>query len=308
MKRALEPLAAHRKAPKAGAGRGDWLSGFAPGATGLRRYRLFRPAGIRFGERVPLLVMLHGCHQDAKRFADSTRMNALAARERFMVLYPEQDRRANAQGCWNWFDTASGRAQREMASILAAIDQVCLFYMADRSRVAMAGLSAGASMAAMLAREHPARFAAVAMHSGVPPGLAHSSLTAVAAMRGHVQQAGELRADLPPLLVLHGVEDGLVALKNAHAAVQLWAADARPGPQRCVQRGTRYAMTVQDFKRGRAVAATLVQIDQLTHAWSGGASDERFSDPQGPDASRLIWQFVQRRFGVEMPTRILAAA
>ena len=58
---------------------------------------------------------------------------------------------------------------------MAAIDQVCLLYRADRERVGMAGLSAGASMAALLATRYPERFKAVTMHSGVPPGTAHSS-------------------------------------------------------------------------------------------------------------------------------------
>ena len=98
---------------------------------------------MKFGERLPLMVMLHGCGQDAKTFAASTRMNVVAARERFLVLYPEQDRLANAQGCWNWFDTRSGRAYGEAALIMAAIDQVCLLHGADRDRVAVAGLSAG---------------------------------------------------------------------------------------------------------------------------------------------------------------------
>jgi poly(3-hydroxybutyrate) depolymerase len=38
-----------------------------------RRYRLFRPPGVLSSERLPLLVMLHGCGQDANRFATSTR-------------------------------------------------------------------------------------------------------------------------------------------------------------------------------------------------------------------------------------------
>ena len=53
---------------------------------------------MKFGERLPLMVMLHGCGQDAKTFAASTRMNVVAARERFLVLYPEQDRLSNAKG------------------------------------------------------------------------------------------------------------------------------------------------------------------------------------------------------------------
>ena len=97
-------------------GHGHWLAGVAIGPAGTRRYRLYRPPGLRAGEHVPLLVMLHGCGQDANGFASSTRMNRVAERERFVVLYPEQDRRANAQGCWNWFDTQSGRAYGEAAT------------------------------------------------------------------------------------------------------------------------------------------------------------------------------------------------
>lgn len=152
------------------AGEGAWISGVAIGSSGARKFRLFRPTGVKFGERLPLMVMLHGCGQDAASFATSTRMNRIAARERFLVLYPEQDRLANAQGCWNWFDTGSGRAYAEAALIMKAIDQACLLYPVDRERVAVAGLSAGASMAALLVAKHPGRFKALVMHSGVPPG------------------------------------------------------------------------------------------------------------------------------------------
>ena len=92
---------------------------------GSRHYRLYRPPGIARGERLPLLVLLHGCGQDAASLAASSRMNRVAARERFLVLYPEQDRLHNAHACWNWYDTRSGRAQAEAAIIDAAVDQVC---------------------------------------------------------------------------------------------------------------------------------------------------------------------------------------
>ena len=82
-RRATEPLREQHRPP---AGAGSWLMGLVMAADGPRRYYLFRPAGVRFGERLPLLVMLHGCHQDARSFADSTRMNGLAGRERFLVL------------------------------------------------------------------------------------------------------------------------------------------------------------------------------------------------------------------------------
>ncbi|RZL90076.1 MAG: PHB depolymerase family esterase [Variovorax sp.] len=301
LNRVLKPTLEKRRAPP---GDGQWLAGTALGPTGMRRYRLYRPPGIQFGERLPLMVMLHGCGQDAKTFATSTRMNSIAARERFMVLYPEQDRISNPQGCWNWFDTSSGRAYGEVALIMNAIDQASLMYAADRTRVAVAGLSAGASMAALLVTRHPDRFKAVVMHSGIPPGTAHSTMSALGAMYGHratkplVARPVAMAASWPPLMVIHGGVDRTVAPSNGVAAVQVWAAAAGAvsGKPRLVQRGNRYATNVTDFKRKGSTVATLVDVTGLGHAWSGGAARQLFSDGLGPDASRMIWTFAAKQF------------
>jgi poly(3-hydroxybutyrate) depolymerase len=55
-------------------------------------------------------------------------------------------------------------------------------------------------------------------------------------------------------------------------------------------------MTVTQFKRSRRVVATLVQVGRLGHAWSGGAARQRFSDANGPDASRMVWRFAEKQF------------
>ena len=75
------------------------------------------------------------------------------------------------------------------------------------------------------------------------------------------------------------------------------ASGALAATERTVQRGNRYPMTVTDFKKGSATMATLVQIGRLGHAWSGGASNEHFSDRLGPDASRMVWGFASKQFG-----------
>ena len=282
------------------------VSGIAFAAAGARRYHLFKPPDMTLFERLPLVVMLHGCGQDANAFAISTRMNRIAARERFLVLYPEQDRLANPQLCWNWYEIRSRRAYGEAAIIRAAIDQVCLLYPVDPHRVGIAGLSAGAGMAALLATRYPDRFKAVAMHSGVPPGIADSTASAIRAMRGRAPApaadpaapTAAATAGWPPLLVIHGSMDRVVSASNAAAAARLWAAAAGVVDEtvRRVQRGARYPMTVTDFGLRNRPAATLCEIDGLGHAWSGGPATERFSDPRGPDASRLVWAFMSRRF------------
>ena len=292
LRQAARPLGERYRPPP---GAGSWLMGLVMAADGPRRYYLFRPAGVRFGEKLPLLVMLHGCHQDARTFAASTRMNSLAAKERFLVLYPEQPRLANAQGCWHWFDLRGGRAQGEVAWIMKAIAQVGLLYAARRDATAVAGLSAGASMAALLATKHPEKFRAVVMHSGVPPGMADTPAAALGAMRGRREAlAPASSGPLPPLLVIHGDGDGVVSPRNAAAAAQQWAAaaDAQAGTPQQQRRGTRHPMTVTQYRHGGRLAATWVEVHGLGHAWSGGAAHQRFGDAQGPDASRMVWRFV----------------
>jgi len=291
-------------------GSGDWLPGVALGPAGARRYHLYRPPDLQPGEKLPLMVMLHGCGQTGRDFAVSTRMNRLAARERFLVLYPEQDRLANAQGCWNWYDRRSGKADAEAATLMAAIDQVQMLYPVDRERMALAGLSAGASMAALLATRYPVRFKALAMHSGVAPGAAKSPATALGAMRGqHVPPmpatavgkamgAAAAFTTLPPLLILHGDVDTVVSASNAGSTAEVWAmaTGARPGTTRVLQRGKRHAMRITDYtRRGRNVV-TLCEIAGLGHAWSGGVPSMLFTDASGPDATKLVWAFTSRQF------------
>jgi len=170
--------------------------------------------------------------------------------------------------------------------------------------VVLAGLSAGASMAALLVTRHPDRFKAVVMHSGIPPGTARSALTAFGAMRGRrttqpLPAAPQTReAHWPPLLVIHGDADAAVSPNNAGAAALTWAhaAGAHAGKPRPVRRGKRYPMSVTDFKLHGDTVATLVMVAGLGHAWSGGAAGQPYSDARGPDASRMAWAFAARQF------------
>jgi poly(3-hydroxybutyrate) depolymerase len=165
-------------------------------------------------------------------------------------------------------------------------------------------MSAGASMAALLVARHPARFKAITMHSGIPPGTANSSISAVGAMYG--QRATKplpsgpatLGSPLPPLMVIHGDDDAVVAQGNGRAAAQVWAdaAGAVSGARRTVQRGQRHPMQITDFKRRGVTMAKLIEVGRLAHAWSGGALNERYSDRDGPDASRMIWAFSAKQF------------
>ena len=99
-------------------------------------------------------------------------------------------------------------------------------------------------------------------------------------------------------LVIHGDADTAVSPHNGQGAAQVWAdaAGARAGTARGVKRGKRYPMSVTDYKRKGGTVATLVAVEGLAHAWSGGAASQAFSDGKGPDASSMAWTFAARQF------------
>ena len=97
--------------------------------------------------RVPLVVLIHGCRQTADDIAHSTRITALADDLGCIVLLPHQNPRANAWGCWNWFDRATTAGRGEAAIVLAQVRAVRRKFRIDRRRVYVAGLSSGGGLA-----------------------------------------------------------------------------------------------------------------------------------------------------------------
>lgn len=269
----------------------------------FRAYRLYLPAGAARGDRLPLVVMLHGCRQDAQVFAEGTRMNELADRHDFIVLYPEQSRTANSFGCWNWFQPAVLQGAGEAAAIVRIVRKVAKTYPVDTARVYVAGMSAGGAMASVLANRHGTLFAACAVHSGLKYGAAASPSAALAAMRdGARGLAWEMpqQAAFVPTLVIHGDRDKTVNPVNAEQIIEQarLAAGGAPSPplvESPARRiaSARHAYVLRDHERGGRAVLRRIAVEGLDHAWSGGDDRHPFNDPQGPDASRLIWDFVQ---------------
>lgn len=299
--RLLSGVATPAKAPSARGG-GRWEEGrWGLGPMAMRRYLLFVPPGTGLRRPAPLVVLLHGCGQDAASFAATTRAAAVARAGGFAVLMPEQSSEANAQRCWNWF-RADAVVATEAEILMSIIDHVCNLHPLRRDRVFALGLSAGGAMALTLALRHPERFLAVGTHSGAVPHSANNSSQAGQSMRG--RRGGDvvglrlrLRGrPLPPLIVIHGDRDRTVAHDNAEHSATLWrelhaSGTIAAGPPRTIRRGARHPYTVTDWKRAGRPHVRVIGVDGLGHAWSGGAAKQAFSDPRGPDALKLAWQF-----------------
>jgi poly(hydroxyalkanoate) depolymerase family esterase len=266
---------------------GAATAGTFTSADGTLTFGVFRPANPpRAGEVRALVVMLHGCGQSAEDFARGTRMNEAAARNGFVVLYPEQSTSVHPQRCWNWYaPTQTKRGAGEVALLATLIDSVARRERIGAGHVALAGMAAGATMAADLAVAHPERYSALALHSGVPAGAATDLASAMRAMQQGVGDGIALgnatlaamgsHARPIPVIVLHGGLDRVVSPTNLRATAEQWRIVNAKAPG-----------------GGAPVEERLLQ--GVGHAWSGGSAEGSFTEPAATDATVLIVDFFRR--------------
>lgn len=281
------------------------------GPSGHQRgARLYSPDTAKPG--APLVVMLHGCMQDAQSFARLTRMDEIAHAEGFFVLYPDQEIKANSMQCWNW---NAPQNQRRLGGEPEALAQLIVQAQAlcstppELTRVA--GISAGGALAATMAHLYPELLGSVAVVAGPAPFTATSLPEALGAMaRGpasgsreaiesKAREAGAL-FDAPrklPMLIVQGQADETVNPKNAlmqersalalNEALSQTVASAYPRKES--SRSSHGRTRVWRDEDG-SVVACVVHPETLGHAWSGGDEAEPFSQA-GFDQSRLALDF-----------------
>lgn len=309
----VAPPSSRKKAaasPRTAAAPGRWLSLHFSSLTARMRYWLYLPASVPPGAAMPLLVMLHGCEQTATSFAEGTRMNTLAEKAGYAVLYPQQSATAHPQRCWKWYDRATQQGGGDAATIAALVRAVLLAYPIDRSRIYIAGISAGAAMAHIVALHHPDVFAAVGLHSGPVFGAGHSTIGALGVMQhGAASRSeaaiAEVLAGQPgrlalPTIVIHGEDDAVVRPVNqmqlAGQAMHLNGSATQTEKLTAKLATTRTrAYQVRDVLRGRQLVLRLVRIAGLQHAWSGGDPRYKFNAAPGPDAGKMMLAFFARQ-------------
>lgn len=153
--------------------------GSNPGGLGMSVYA---PPRLRAGR--PLIVVLHGCGQDAAHFATDAGWLALAQQRRLALLLPQQSYENHPGRCFNWYRPGDVRhGSGEAMSIWQMIRAAVKRFGSDPRQVFIVGFSAGGAMTAAMLAAYPALFAGGAIVAGFPVGCARSSLGAVLNMR-----------------------------------------------------------------------------------------------------------------------------
>jgi len=299
-----------------------------------REYLQYVPAGLPAGR--PLVVFLHGCNETATEAMAATRFNALADKERFAVVYPEQVRAANSSapaadgngiGCWNWFlpdDQARGAGE---PAVLAGIARSATRALrADRHRVYVGGISAGADMTVILAATYPDVFAAAASLAGC----AYQTCGDLTGRLAYEQMG--TRARLVPMLVENGTADVLNPAPQSVGLAQSWLGlgdlvddgtangsfsrtpatqdtsvpSGSPSPgggDACVHNNSFLCLggilglsdypvtrTTWHDAKGRDVVE-LWLVHGLAHAHPHAPGDGSYTDPLGPDVTAASYRF-----------------
>lgn len=274
-----------------------------------RHYTVRLPRGYDDTIAYPLLMVLHGCHQDHHAIREITAFDDIADREGLIVVYPFVTgwTRTRSKNCWGWWEPGQIRpGAGEVEDLWQIVTQLCVELSIDPDRIHVTGLSSGAAMAVALAVAHCDEVASVVSVAGVAYGespravahvanrqpryrLTHSTSLAMDAVMGERKRAC-------PLLVVAAQDDRVVAPRAATNLRDAWAECFSIDLQRPVETH-RGSSAGRAWRRERylgnedgAVVETLL-VDSGGHAWMGGRPGP-YSVPEGPPISEMAWSFL----------------
>jgi len=275
-------------------------------ANGFNRtYQVHIPPGVHAKVPLPLVVVIHGAFDTGLGMETFSGFSRLADRENFMVLYPDGMGLFGYLQHWN-AGHCCGKAAKDQVDdvgfIVAAIEDACRRWNADRRRIYILGFSNGGMMAYRFAAEKTNMLAGAAFLAASMGGRAS-------------EEEPDWRIPNPqkplPVLIIHGLEDQDVPYNGGISprrggqrtywsvpdCVAFWVEyNGCKGPEKEeLSRGGRIIVTSWgDCSDGAEVS--LWRIKQWGHDWpgtyfTGGLSQD---DPlKDFDAAEILWDFFE---------------
>jgi polyhydroxybutyrate depolymerase len=257
----------------------------------LRLYRVFVPKSLDPNQPAPLVVLLHGCdgmRGSGDEVAADTHFDEEASAGRFVAVYPDGQISDNSvlgrMRCWNagscCIDNVNTPVADDVAFVSQVLDRVTTDLPIDKTRIFIAGVSAGGFMAYRLACELSGRIAGMASVAG-------------AMLVDSCHPARPVS-----ILEMHGTDDSNVpydggavfngaASPSVAAVMQSWATlDGCAGNPTQSQSGITKTSAWKGCKGGK-----VVRLDTVVgghHTWFGSTIDPV---PGEPNANATIWSF-----------------
>jgi poly(hydroxyalkanoate) depolymerase family esterase len=235
-----------------------------------RDYVVHVPSGITGN---PLLILaLHALGQTNTGFRSSSGWNAIADREKFVVVYPVgiTPVSMNGQNLIGWDITADS----DVNFLCALIDTMAARYNIDRKRVYSTGFSMGGMMSYVLACRVSDRITAIGPDAGYPVG----------------QNASSCMPTRPiPVCHVHGADDNFVDVKNLPPWIQKFASVDKCQSTPKTTTGAKYKK--DDYSpcdNGNEVIC--YTVTGMSHAYATSSSN-------GFSATDTFWAFFKRHQG-----------
>jgi poly(hydroxyalkanoate) depolymerase family esterase len=274
----------------------------ASNPLGTMEYRVFAPADLQ-GE-VPLFVHIHGGNVSVVDVSHQSRLNELATARGFVVVYPQEDPSINA-GIWDGeVAAAEGRDGRATSLIAQITDTVIADYPIDPQRVFVGGISAGSTMAIVMAAQYPELYAAMQAEGGDRYG----PITDDQEIAGRkVFEAMGSRAKRIPFMLSIGTLDPFGITTNTDSVMRHWliahdwmddgerndSVSLLPAATRTGRDGKTYSVDTYVDERGCVLAERWL-INGMFHAYAGGdpaAIYDITSDPNAPNMREVAYDF-----------------
>ncbi|MEJ2455134.1 MAG: PHB depolymerase family esterase [Candidatus Thiodiazotropha sp.] len=273
-----------------------------------RRYMIHVPAGYTGRREVPLVMVLHGCHQTHLEIRKISGFDAIADRKGFIVVYPYITSYSGlrSKNCWGWwFRNEIKPGQGEVEDLWQIVEEVKGLYRIDSRRIHVTGLSAGGGMAVAMMVAHADRIASGA----VVAGAAYSetaravgffrynkgTFKSVTKIARAMDDAMGSRKRPVPIMVVHSHDDATVNIRAAINIRDSWAEcyqldlKKQTDTNRGMSGKTHWEHIRYHDEHGQTLIETLF-LSGPGHGWYGGAPGN-YSYPEAPDISEMTWSF-----------------
>lgn len=290
-----------------------------------RDFYVYVPGAYDGSRALPMVMVLHGCHQNRDTIVNEFGWDELADQEDFVLVAPDISTSdvGRFTNCWGyWEDDEIHQGAGEVEDLHHIAMQVERQWRIDPDRRHIAGLSSGGFMANAAAVAHNEYWASAGIHSGggygedaaTYSGYCQNPREASGTFKSPTTISANMRAEMDsdyaiPVMLLHSKNDCSVGYGVEGDPMQWGGLTANREAWLIVNGGSPISTTdcsrdgiACDHQKFGSTAHSTVEIISFAgliqgtdadkgHYWSGGEANGQYTKTQGPKAAALLWNF-----------------